>query len=280
MAISSQNCGAKVSESSFIRRVLSISVLLTILLSSSLYAKSREAARIKASLLAYTVKNITYYPHKVAIGESKDILASWYGEYFHGRQTALGNIYDMNGYTAAHKTYPLGTVLRVTNPANGKSLEVRIDDRGPFWNNRELDLSKGAATYLETKEQGVALVHIEVISVPAVGLSANPVTHKAPKVKKLYALSKDKIVINNYAYIDPEETNVPVEFGRFKELFEAKKYEAELKAHLAFSYILKYDKFYKIKSFLPADEKKARKILKKLKKLGLIHEYGLFWSYK
>jgi len=255
-------------------------LLLTFSLSLSLYGKSREAARIKASLSPYTVKNITYYPHKVAVGESKNILASWYGEYFHGRQTALGNIYDMNGYTAAHKTYPLGTVVRVTNPANGKSLEVRIDDRGPFWNKRELDLSKGAATYLETKQQGVAPVHIEVISVPAVGLSANPVEHKSPKVKKLYALSKDKIVINNYAYIDPEETNVPVEFGRFKELFEAKEYESELKAHLAFSYILKYEKFYKIKSFLPANETSAKKVLKKLKKLGLIHEYGLFWSYK
>jgi len=250
------------------------------MLSSSLYGKSREAARIKASLSAYTVKNITYYPHKVAIGESKDILASWYGEYFHGRQTALGNIYDMNGYTAAHKTYPLGTVVKVTNPANGKSLEVRIDDRGPFWNNRELDLSKGAATYLGTKQQGVAPIHIEVVSVPAVGLSAEPVEHKAPKIRKLSALSKDKIVINNYSYISPDETNVPVEFGRFTKLSNAKKYEKKLKEHLSFSYILKYKKFYKIKSYLPAKKEKATKVLKKLKKLGLIHDFELYWSYK
>jgi rare lipoprotein A len=256
------------------------SFLLLLIFSSSLYGKSREEARIKASLSPYTVKNITYYPHKVAIGESKDILASWYGEYFHGRQTALGNIYDMNGYTAAHKTYPLGTVLRVTNPANGKSLEVKIDDRGPFWNNRELDLSKGAATYLGTKEQGVAPVHIEVISVPAVGLSAEPVEHKAPKVRELSALSTEKIVISNYAYISPDETNVPVELGRFTKLSNAKKYEKKLKEHLSFSYILKYDKFYKIKSYLPADKDEATKVLKKLKKLGLIHDFGLYWSYK
>ena len=254
--------------------------LLLLLFTTSLQGKSREAARIKASLSPYTVKNITYYPHKVAVGESKDVLASWYGEYFHGRQTALGNIYDMNGYTAAHKTYPLGTIVKVTNPANGKSLEVKIDDRGPFWNNRELDLSKGAATYLETKQQGVAPVHIEVISVPAVGLSLQPVEHKAPKVKKLYALSKDKIVINNYAYISPDETNVPVELGRFTKLSNAKKYEKKLKEHLSFSYILKYDKFYKIKSYLPANKEKATKKLKKLKKLGLIHDFGLYWSYK
>jgi len=255
-------------------------VFLLLFLTFSLHAKSRENAIIKASLHPYTVKNITYYPHKVAIGESKNIRASWYGEYFHGRKTALGNIYDMNGYSAAHKTYPLGTVVRVTNPANGKSLNVKIDDRGPFWGDRELDLSKGAATYLETKREGVASVHIEVISVPAVGLSENIVEHLSPKIGELLALSKANIVIRNYAFIDPEETNVPVEFGRFKTVEEARTYESELKEYLAFSYILKYQKFYKIKSFLPANEEKARSVLKRLKKLGLIHKYELFWSYK
>lgn len=255
-------------------------ILLLLLLVSSLLAKSREEAIIKASLSPYTVKNITYYPHKVAVGERKDILASWYGEYFHGRLTALGEVYDMNGYTAAHKTYPLGTVLRVINPENGKSLEVRINDRGPFWGDRELDLSKGAASYLETKNKGVAKVTIEVISVPELGCSEFPVSEKEPKVGLLSALSKDKIVIQNYAFISPDETNVPVEFGRFQELWEAQEYKAELKEHLAFSYILKYKKFYKIKSFLPADDKKARAVLDRLKKLGLIYKYELFWSYQ
>jgi len=249
-------------------------VCLTLVLSAN------ESARIKASLYPYTVKNITYYPHKVAIGESKDIMASWYGEYFHGKQTALGNIYDMNGYTAAHKTYPLGTVIKVTNPANGKSLEVKIDDRGPFWSNRELDLSKGAATYLETKQQGVAPVHIEVISVPDVGLSGEPVVPKSPKVKKLLALSKEEIIIYNYSLIGKDETNVPVELGRFKTLHEAKSYEKELKKYLSFSYILKYDTFYKLKSYLPANEQQATKLLEKLKKRGLIAEYHIYWSYK
>ena len=257
-----------------------LKILFFLLFTVIVSAKVNENARIKASLYPYTVKNITYYPHKVAIGESKDIRASWYGEYFHGKQTALGNIYDMNGYTAAHKTYPLGTVLKVTNPANGKSLEVKIDDRGPFWSNRELDLSKGAATYLGTKKQGVAPVHIEVISVPAVGLSSEPVRHKSPKVKKLSALSKGEIVIYNYSLISKEETNVPVELGRFKTLMEAKAYEKELKKYLAFSYVLNYDTFYKVKSYLPAKEKKATKLLNKLKNRGLIAGYHLYWSYK
>lgn len=257
-----------------------LKLFLLCLVTFSLYGKSREEVIIKASLSPYTVKNITYYPHKLAIGERKDILASWYGEYFHGRLTALGEVYDMNGYTAAHKTYPLGTVLNVSNLKNGKSLEVRINDRGPFWGDRELDLSKGAATYLETKEQGVAEVSIEVIFVPEIARSESPIAGQAPRIRSLMALSKDTIVINNYAYISPDETNVPVEFGRFKKLEEAKAYESELKEHLAFSYILKYSKFYKIKSYLPADKTKAKKILNKLKRVGLIHSYELYWSYK
>ena len=246
-----------------------------------LYSKSSEYARIKASLKPYTVKNITYYPHKVAIGESKDILASWYGEYFHGRQTALGNIYDMNGYTGAHKTYPLGTVLKVTNPANGKSINIKIDDRGPFWGERELDLSKGAATYLGTKKQGVAPVHIEVVSVPAIGLASAPVEEIAPKVEELQPFKEHGIVITNYAYIDEdEETNVPVLIGRFQTFKEAKEYEKEIKKYLSFTYVLKYDGFYKLKSYLPADQNKALLLMLKLQSEKLIADYHLYWSYK
>jgi rare lipoprotein A len=244
------------------------------------FALNHQERIIRASLSPYTVKNITYYPHKLSVGESKEILASWYGEYFHGRLTALGEVYDMNGISAAHKTYPLGTVLKVTNPANGKSLNVRINDRGPFWGNRELDLSKGAATYLETKEKGVAPVKIEVVSVPDIARSDTPVEARAPKVVVLKALSKKKIIISSYAFLAKDETNVPIEFGRFKKLSKAKRYEAELKRYLHFSYILKYKNFYGIKSFLPAKKSKAKKILKRLKTKGLIENYELFWSYK
>ena len=243
-------------------------------------ALTKEECIIKASLSPYVVKNITYYPHKLSVGESKDISASWYGEYFHGRLTALGEVYDMNAYTAAHKTYPLGTVLKVTNPQNGLSLKVRINDRGPFWGDRELDLSKGSASYLGTKEQGVAEVHIEVVSVPSVALSDFEVERKAPKVGVEQFIKKKNIEIVSYAYINPNETNVPVEFGRFKNLKRARLYEKEIKKYLAFSYILKYKKFYKIKSFLPSNDKKAKKILKRLKRKALIKNSSLFWSYQ
>ncbi len=90
--------------------------------------------------------------------------ASWYGDKFHGRRTANGERYDMNKLTAAHKTLPFGTKVRVTNSRNGKSVVVRINDRGPFVGNRVIDLSRGAAGAVGIIRSGVAPVTIEIIS--------------------------------------------------------------------------------------------------------------------
>ncbi len=90
--------------------------------------------------------------------------ASWYGPKFHGKVTANGEIYDQMALTAAHKSLKFGTLLKVTNPKNGKSVIVRINDRGPYIGDRELDLSKGAATKLGLIERGVARVKIEEVS--------------------------------------------------------------------------------------------------------------------
>jgi rare lipoprotein A len=97
--------------------------------------------------------------------------ASWYGPKFHGKLTANGEIYDQMALTAAHKSLKFGTLLKVTNPKNGKSVIVRINDRGPYIGNRELDLSKGAATKLGLIERGVARVKIEEVSL---GEISNP----------------------------------------------------------------------------------------------------------
>lgn len=86
---------------------------------------------------------------------------SWYGPKFHGRLTANGEIYNMYNFTAAHKTLKFGTLLRVTNPENEKSIIVRINDRGPFIKGRELDLSKAAATTLDIISPGIAKLKIE-----------------------------------------------------------------------------------------------------------------------
>jgi len=87
--------------------------------------------------------------------------ASWYGKDFHGRPTSSGEIYNMYGFTAAHRTLPLGTRAEVTNPENGRSVRVRINDRGPFIDNRFLDLSYGAAKEIDIVEKGVAKVRLE-----------------------------------------------------------------------------------------------------------------------
>ncbi len=90
--------------------------------------------------------------------------ASWYGPPFHGRRSSNGEIYDMNKMTAAHRTMAFGTIVKVTNLTNGKTAVVRITDRGPFVDNRIIDLSKAAATEIESIGPGVVPVRIQVVS--------------------------------------------------------------------------------------------------------------------
>ena len=89
--------------------------------------------------------------------------ASWYGPKFHGRTTASGEPFDMDDLTAAHRTLPFGTRVRVTNEANGKSIIVRINDRGPFHGKRVIDLSRKAAKSIGLMSRGVGPVKIEVL---------------------------------------------------------------------------------------------------------------------
>jgi rare lipoprotein A len=89
--------------------------------------------------------------------------SSWYGQKFHGRPTSSGERYDMHGLTAAHKTLVFGTKLRVTNPDTDKSVNVVVNDRGPFIPGRDLDLSYGAAKAIGLSEKGVGRVKIEYL---------------------------------------------------------------------------------------------------------------------
>lgn len=96
-----------------------------------------------------------------ASGDSSIVVASWYGPSFHGRRTASGQVFDQERLTAAHKTLPFGTKLRVTNLRNGRSVLVVVNDRGPFIRNRQLDVSLGAARRLGLVRPGTAPVLIE-----------------------------------------------------------------------------------------------------------------------
>ena len=93
-------------------------------------------------------------------------VASWYGRQFHGRKTASGDTFDMNELTAAHRSLPLNCYIRVTNKENGKSVVVKVNDRGPFHGNRVVDLSYGAAKRLGITNTGTAKVNIERVDGP------------------------------------------------------------------------------------------------------------------
>ncbi|MBI3811160.1 MAG: septal ring lytic transglycosylase RlpA family protein [Nitrospirae bacterium] len=101
-----------------------------------------------------------------SVGYRETGVASWYGEDFHGRPTANGEIYDMYGLTAAHRLMPLGTIVKVTHRENGRSVTVKVNDRGPFVHGRILDLSYGAAKTLGMTSTGTAPVAIEVVGLP------------------------------------------------------------------------------------------------------------------
>lgn len=103
-------------------------------------------------------------PQAFAAEGSLSGVASWYGPGFHGRLTANGERYDMHAMTAAHKTLKFGTKVKVTNSKNGKSVTVRINDRGPFVGGRVIDLSRSAADAIDMVGSGIAPVTIEVLS--------------------------------------------------------------------------------------------------------------------
>jgi rare lipoprotein A len=95
-------------------------------------------------------------------------LASWYGPPYHNRRASNGTVYNMHAMTAAHRTYPLGSIVRVTNIRTGSRALVRITDRGPFIRGRVIDLSLAAAEKVDVKKAGVAKVKVELMESPAV----------------------------------------------------------------------------------------------------------------
>ncbi len=111
----------------------------------------------------YQVAGRWYTPMQQAVHYDEQGIASWYGKDFHGRKTANGERYDMHAFSAAHKTLPLPTLVRVTNLDNGRSVIVRVNDRGPFVKDRLIDLSYAAARALGFAEHGTAHVRVQTL---------------------------------------------------------------------------------------------------------------------
>lgn len=120
--------------------------------------------------LSYKVAGKRYYPQTSVQNFSQTGEASWYGPSFHGKRTSSGEVFDMHEMTAAHKTLAIPSYVRVTNLANGKSVVVRVNDRGPFHGDRVIDLSKGAAMKLGFVHQGSTNVKIETLGAGKGGL--------------------------------------------------------------------------------------------------------------
>jgi rare lipoprotein A len=112
----------------------------------------------------YSVAGKRYYVMASADGFVERGVASWYGPTFHGGSTSIGESYDMYGMSAAHKTLPLPAYVRVTNLKNGKSVVVRVNDRGPFVSNRVIDLSYTAAAKLDMLKEGTTLVEVRALT--------------------------------------------------------------------------------------------------------------------
>lgn len=127
----------------------------------------------------YTILGETYYVLESIAGFKQKGIASWYGKKFHGHKTSNGEIYSMYGMTAAHKTLPIPSYVRVTNLDNGRIVVVRVNDRGPFHEGRVIDLSYAAAQKLGYAGRGTANVELAVISIE--GDASSTMVETAPK---------------------------------------------------------------------------------------------------
>jgi rare lipoprotein A len=139
-----------------------------------------EPRSSRGNPVAYEVFGKRYFVLATADGYRERGVASWYGPTFHARPTSSGEPYDMYAMTAAHKTLPIPAYVRVTNLGNGRSVVVRVNDRGPFVDNRIIDLSYTAAHKLDMTRAGTAFVEVEAITPGALGEVAQGVAAQPP----------------------------------------------------------------------------------------------------
>jgi len=200
--------------------VISIAVTLVLLCGCSskqttVYKKdagelaTKPSASFKYNMQPYMVFGKKYEPAFVSVGDELSGTASWYGSDFHGKSTANGEIYDMHADTAAHKTLPINTMVKVTNQNNGISTVVRINDRGPFVDGRIIDLSFSAGKRLGLEKTGTAPVKLVVLGFD--GLIAKTVKKSEQNIES------QKRAVANYA----------VQIGAFKVSESAQRFASD-----------------------------------------------------
>lgn len=139
----------------------------------------------------YQIAGVWYYPEEDYEYDESGI-ASWYGAKFHGRRTANGEVYDMNALTAAHRTLPMPSFVRVTNLENGRSLILRVNDRGPFARGRIIDISRRGAQLLNFQRQGTARVRVQVLADKSQALKSR-LTNQAQLAKVGSPITVDRL---------------------------------------------------------------------------------------
>ena len=169
-------CNRRVTAGKF--KTTFLCLIATIFIIGSCTSVSQPPSRSTAKQSKpYQINGQWYYPRAHAHGFTQTGLASWYGKEFHGRKTANGEFYNMYGVSAAHKTLPFNTIVKVRNLDNRRELDLRINDRGPFVHGRIIDLSYGAAKELGVAGPGTARVEIIALG-PIDGSSGSDATGK------------------------------------------------------------------------------------------------------
>jgi rare lipoprotein A len=220
--------------------------------------------KLLATQRPYTVNGHTYNPLPSAAGYQEIGLASWYGPNFHGKSTSNGEKYDMEAMTAAHKTLPMNTYVRVTNLNSKQSAVVRINDRGPFVESRIIDLSKAAARGLGVLGPGTAKVEVVALGYRRQGTGGNtstPAQYEQPA-----------------SYNDGVFT---VQVGAFSDPKNADNLLAKLKSQWGEAFIQRYDRgdqiFYRVRVGRFTTLQSAQQFTQRLKAAGYGQAVAVGW---
>ncbi|MEY3090704.1 MAG: hypothetical protein RL113_1020 [Pseudomonadota bacterium] len=176
--------------------------------------KYTSAARHRSTMRCYNVLGKQYTPTYVEVGQEMKGISSWYGPDFHGKQTSNGEVYNMYARTAAHKTWPMDTMVKVKNLQNGKSTVVRINDRGPFKQGRIIDCSYAAGKEIGLDRMGIAKVKIEVVGF-------------AGKVESPQTIAQNKLLAQTTRI---KLSNFGIQVGAFKRYAGAEIYQKRYSA--------------------------------------------------
>ena len=225
----------------------------------------------------YKIKGTWYYP-KEDYHYSEVGIASWYGNDFHNKKTANGEKYDMNTLTAAHRTLPLPSVVKVTNLENGRSLVLRVNDRGPYAKNRIIDISKKGAALLGYQTQGTAKVKVEVLEKESKLLKQALLGKELPKNAYTLAQAKEPVVTKKTTYSDSaSKTNnknkqIYVQAGSFSRenlAYDLKNKLSKFGNSKIATAEVNNSVFYRVRLGPYADENVANKALDKVRDYGI-----------